>query len=222
MMSENISRKELAATIDHTLLRADATAEQIVTLCDEAKRHGFASVCVNPGWVPLCAESLRGSGVKVCAVIGFPLGSTSTESKAAEASTAVKEGAEELDMVINIGRLLGGDLQFIRDDIRAVVDAGNGMPVKAIIEICYLSDEQIITACGLALEAGAAFVKTSTGFGTGGATEHAVRLMRRTVGPDIGVKASGGIKTKFDALKMLNAGASRIGTSSGVAIIEGE
>ncbi|MDD4308738.1 MAG: deoxyribose-phosphate aldolase [Thermoplasmata archaeon] len=221
MKSETIENKELAAAIDHTLLRADATAEQITVLCSEAKRHGFASVCVNPGWVRLCADNLRGSGVKVCAVIGFPLGSTSTESKAAEASVAIKDGAEELDMVINIGRLLGDDRQFVRDDIKAVTEAAGGMPVKAIIEICYLSDEKIITACRLALEAGAAFVKTSTGFGSGGATEHAVRLMRRTVGPDIGIKASGGIKTKADALKMLNAGASRIGTSAGVAIIGG-
>jgi deoxyribose-phosphate aldolase len=213
--------QDIAGTIDHTLLKANATSKQVETLCAEAMQHKFASVCVNPSWVPFCRKLLEGSGVKVCTVIGFPLGSTSTESKAAEASIAVQEGADELDMVINIGRLLENDYDYVANDIEGVVKAAQGRIVKVIIEICYLNNEQIVKACQLSKGAGASFVKTSTGFGTGGATEEAVRLMRQTVGPDMGVKASGGIRNRADAIKMLNAGATRIGTSAGIAIVEG-
>jgi deoxyribose-phosphate aldolase len=212
---------KLASMIDHTLLKAEATRPQIEKLCAEAAEYRFASVCVNPSWVPLCKQLLQGTPVKVCTVIGFPLGSTGTAAKAAEARAAVADGADELDMVINIGRLLDGDGDYVAEDVRGVVGAANARLVKSIIEICYLSDEQIVAACKLAVRAGAGFVKTSTGFGSGGATVEAVRLMRRTVGPDIGVKASGGIRTRKDALAMVNAGASRIGASAGVAIVEG-
>jgi deoxyribose-phosphate aldolase len=212
---------KLASMIDHTLLKAEATRPQIEKLCAEAAEYRFASVCVNPSWVPLCKQLLQGTPVKVCTVIGFPLGSTGTAAKAAEARAAVADGADELDMVINIGRLLDGDGDYVAEDVRGVVGAANVRLVKSIIEICYLSDEQIVAACKLAVRAGAGFVKTSTGFGSGGATVEAVRLMRRTVGPDIGVKASGGIRTRKDALAMVNAGASRIGASAGVAIVEG-
>lgn len=220
MSSGNFTKKQLAKAIDHTLLRPDATSEQIERLCAEARQYTFATVCVSPSWVPLCNKLLKGSDVKVCTVIGFPLGSTSPESKAAEAEIAVDQGAEELDMVINIGRLLEGDYDFVISDIRAVVSAANGRTVKVIIEICYLKEEQIILACQLSKEAGADFVKTSTGFGSSGATEDAVRLMRETVGPEMGVKASGGIRNREDALRMMNAGANRIGTSAGIAIME--
>ena len=215
-----MNREELAKSIDHTLLKPDASSKQIEKLCSEAKQYGFASVCVNPCWVPLCSEMLKGSQVKVCTVIGFPLGSTSTESKAAEAEIAVRQGADELDMVINVGRLLEGDDAFVLKDIQAVVHAAQGRAVKVIIEICYLNDAKIIRACQLSKEAGAEFVKTSTGFGTGGATEDAVKLMRNTVGPGMGIKAAGGIRNRQDALKMINAGATRIGASAGIAIVE--
>jgi len=214
-------REDIAGMIDHTLLKPEATQAQIERLCAEAKQYGFASVCVNPSWVPLCAGLLRGSKVRVCTVVGFPLGCTSTESKAAETETAVEQGAEELDMVINVGRLLDGDDRYVLEDIMAVVQAARGRPVKAIIEICYLDEAAIIRACKIAMGAGAGFVKTSTGFGTGGATEEAVRLMRQTVGVKMGVKASGGIRTREDAMRMVRAGADRIGTSAGVAIAEG-
>jgi deoxyribose-phosphate aldolase len=213
--------QDIAGTIDHTLLKANATSKQIETLCSEARQYKFASVCVNPTWVPLCRKLLDGSGVKVCTVIGFPLGSTSAESKVAEANLAVQQGADELDMVINVGRLLDGDYAYVANDIKGVVKAANGRIVKVILEICYLKNEQIVKACQLSKEAGASFVKTSTGFGTGGATEEAVKLMRQTVGPDMGVKASGGIRNREDAVKMLNAGATRIGASAGIAIVEG-
>jgi len=216
-----MKNEDIAETIDHTLLKPNATSGQIERLCVEAKQYRFASVCVNPTWVPLCSKLLDGSGVKVCTVIGFPLGSTSTESKASEASIAVQHGAEELDMVMNIGRLLDGDFEYVSRDIKAVVEAGKGRTVKVIIEICYLDDQQIVKACQLSKEAGADFVKTSTGFGTGGATEDAVRLMRQTVGPGMGVKASGGIRNREDAIRMLKAGANRIGASAGIAILEG-
>ncbi len=213
--------ESIAGMIDHTLLKANATESQIEKLCAEAIQCKFASVCVNPSWVPLCSILLRGSGVKVCTVIGFPLGCTSTESKAAEAETAIAQGAEELDMVMNIGKHLDRDEDFVLGDIKSVVRAAQGRPVKVIIEICFLNPDQIVSACKIAKEAGAHFVKTSTGFGAGGATEEAVRLMRQAVGVKMGVKASGGIRTRDDAIRMIKAGASRIGTSAGTAIAEG-
>jgi deoxyribose-phosphate aldolase len=213
---------DIAGTIDHTLLKANATRSQIETLCREARQYHFASVCVNSGWVQFCRKLLDGSDVRVCTVIGFPLGSASTHAKFEESRKAVEEGAEELDMVINVGKLLDGDFDYVHDDIAAVVKAADGRIVKVIIEICYLDEKQIVEACRISKRAGASFVKTSTGFGTGGATAEAVRLMRRTVGPDMGVKASGGIKNRSDALAMLEAGANRIGASAGIAIVEGK
>lgn len=220
-MTGEISNSELAKMIDHTALKANTKAGQIDQLVLEAKEYGFASVCVNTSWVIRCVRNLLDSDVLVCAVIGFPLGTASTLAKAAEAAVAVEQGAEELDMVINIGQLLDGNYDFVRNDIAAVVKAAKGKTVKVIIEICYLDDKQVIKACQLAQEAGADFVKTSTGFGTGGATVEAVKLMRETVGPDMGVKASGGIRTREDALRMIEAGANRIGASAGIAILEG-
>ncbi len=211
---------ELARMIDHTALKANTTVSQIDELCIEAKQYNFASVCVNSSWVSRCAKNLENSEIKVCTVIGFPLGATSTESKAAEAATAIQQGAEELDMVINIGKFLDADFDFVKNDITAVVDAARGRTVKVIIEICYLNKEQIIKACQLSEKAGAHFVKTSTGFGSGGATVEAIRLMRQTV-PYLGIKASGGIRNRQDTLMMIEAGASRIGTSAGIEIVEG-
>ena len=211
---------ELARMIDHTALKANTTVSQIDELCIEAKQYNFASVCVNSSWVSRCAKNLENSEIKVCTVIGFPLGATSTESKAAEAATAIQQGAEELDMVINIGKFLDADFDFVKNDITAVVDAARGRTMKVIIEICYLNKEQIIKACQLSEKAGAHFVKTSTGFGSGGATVEAIRLMRQTV-PYLGIKASGGIRNRQDTLMMIEAGASRIGTSAGIEIVEG-
>ena len=216
-----IEKSELAGMIDHTILKADATPGQIDRLVLEAKEYGFASVCVNSSWVMRCVRNLLDSDVIVCTVIGFPLGAASTLAKAAETKVAVEQGAEEIDMVINVGQLLDGNFDFVRNDISAVVKAAGGKTVKVIIEICYLDNDQIIKACELSKEAGAHFVKTSTGFGNGGATVEAVKLMCQTV-PDLGVKASGGIRTREDALKMIEAGASRIGASAGIAIVEGE
>lgn len=215
------SQHELAALIDHTLLRADATEAEIRALCGEAREYGFASVCVNPYWVPAAAEELAGSAVKVCTVIGFPLGANATETKAAEAADAVKQGASEVDMVINIGELKGGHFGAVRTDIAAVAAAAHrgGALLKVIIETALLDDAQKVTACKLAKEAGAEFVKTSTGFSTAGATEHDVALMRRAVGEEMGVKASGGIRTLEDVRKMVAAGATRIGASAGVKIM---
>ena len=205
--------------IDHTILKANATREQVKKLCDEAAEHGFASVCVNSCWVPLCAERLVGTGVSVCTVIGFPLGAMSTAGKAAEAAAAVADGADELDMVINVGWLVAGEDDLVRDDIAAVVAAAKGRCVKVIIETCLLDDEQKARACELSAEAGATFVKTSTGFSTGGATVRDVALMARTVAGRCKVKASGGIHTAAEAQAMIDAGAERIGTSSGIAIV---
>ncbi|HWA98177.1 MAG TPA: deoxyribose-phosphate aldolase [Pirellulales bacterium] len=212
---------ELAAMIDHTLLKPEATADDIRRVCAEARQHRFASVCVNGGQVALAAELLRGSGVKPIAVVGFPLGAGTSRAKAFEASDAVAAGAEEIDMVLNVGALKAGDTARVRDDIRAVVEAASPKPVKVILETGLLADDEKITACQLAKEAGAAFVKTSTGFGPGGATDHDVRLMRATVGPELGVKASGGVRSREDALRMIEAGANRLGTSGGVAIVTG-
>jgi deoxyribose-phosphate aldolase len=212
---------EIAKYIDHTLLKADATKSQIETLCNEAKEYGFFSVCVNPTWVSFAANILEGSDVKVCTVIGFPLGATTSETKAFETVNAIHNGAKEVDMVINIGALKNGDLDAVKNDIEAVVNAAKGQAlVKVIIETSLLTDDEKKTACRLAVEAGADYVKTSTGFSTGGATAGDIQLMRETVGPEIGVKASGGVRTAADAKAMIEAGASRIGASSGVAIVK--
>jgi deoxyribose-phosphate aldolase len=212
---------ELARMIDHTLLKPEATPGQIERLCAEARQYGFASVCVNPVNVHCCAEALRGSPVKVCTVIGFPLGANTSEVKAFEAAKAILDGATELDMVINIGALKAGELVQVRQDIRQVVAAASasGALVKVIIEACLLTDEEKVTACQLSQQAGASYVKTSTGLSTGGATPEDVALMRRTVGADMGVKAAGGVRTLADARRMIEAGASRLGSSAGVKII---
>ena len=206
--------------IDHTLLKQDATPEQIVKLCEEAKEHDFMSVCVNPAYVPLAASCLKGSDVKVCTVIGFPLGMNLTKTKVEEAVLTVKEGANEVDMVINVGMLKAGHDDYVREEIREIKQAvGSKIVLKVIIESCLLNDDEIVRACKAAKAAGADFVKTSTGFSTGGATTHAVSLMRQTVGPEMGVKASGGVRTHEDLLAMVEAGANRIGTSNGTKII---
>lgn len=211
---------DMAKAIDHTLLKAEATQVQIEKLCREAAEYGFASVCVNPTWVPLCYKLLRGTGVLVCTVVGFPLGATTTETKAFEAHQAVEQGASEIDMVINIGRLKSGDYDAVAHDIFHVVRASAPAQVKVIIETCYLTDEEKIKACVLSQEAGAHFVKTSTGFGPAGAKLEDVALMRRVVGAHLGVKAAGGIREYETAAQMIEAGASRIGASASVAIVE--
>jgi len=213
----------LAGLIDHTLLKPDATEDQIAQLCYEARKYEFASVCVNPTHVQLCAELLKGTDVKVCTVIGFPLGASSPEVKAFEAKTALKDGATEIDMVMNIGALKAGDLTLVARDIHEVVEVGHraGAVVKVIIETALLNEEEKVTACLLAKEAGADFVKTSTGFSGGGATVDDVNLMRRVVGPEMGVKASGGVRNFEDARNMVQAGATRIGASAGVKIVKG-
>lgn len=213
----------LAKMIDHTLLKPDATQQEIAQLCFEARKYGFASVCVNPTWVSLCAELLKGASAKVCTVIGFPLGATSSETKAFETETAIKQGATEIDMVINIGALKARDLETVARDIRGVVNAAHSknIIVKVIIETALLTDEEKTIASLISKEAGADFVKTSTGFAGGGATVHDVELMRKTVGPQMGVKASGGVRTFEDAASMIKAGATRIGASAGVKIIQG-
>ena len=206
--------------IDHTLLKQDAQPEQIVKLCDEAKQFDFMSVCVNPAYVPLAAKCLEDSDVKVCTVIGFPLGMNLTKTKVEEAVLAVKQGADEVDMVINVGMLKAGNDDYVREEIREIKQAvGHNIILKVIIETCLLNNDEIVRACKAAKEAGADFVKTSTGFSTGGATVEAVRLMRETVGPEMGVKASGGVRTHEDLIAMVEAGANRIGTSSGAKII---
>lgn len=212
---------ELNRMIDHTLLKANATRAQIEKLCDEALEYNFASVCVNTCWVPLAHEKLAGSEVKTCCVVGFPLGAMLTEAKAAETRLAVGAGADEVDMVINIGWLLDGEYDAVRDDIAAVVKAADGKCVKVIIEACLLTDEQKVKACELSVEAGATFVKTSTGFSTGGATVADVALMRKTVGDRCLVKAAGGIHTADEARAMVEAGADRLGCSAGIQIMAG-
>jgi deoxyribose-phosphate aldolase len=213
----------LAKMIDHTLLKPDATQQEIAQLCFEARKYEFASVCVNPTWVKLCAQLLQGSPVKVCTVIGFPLGATSSETKAFETKTAIEQGATEIDMVINIGALKARDLETVAKDIRGVVNAAHSrnIIVKVIIETALLTDEEKTIACLISKEADADFVKTSTGFAGGGATVHDVALMRKVVGPEMGVKASGGVRTFEDAENMIKAGATRIGASAGVKIIQG-
>ena len=205
--------------IDHTQLKPDATKDKIVTLCQEAREYDFASVCINPCWIPLAKELLEGSDVKVCTVIGFPLGAMSTAAKCLETATAVQDGAEEVDMVINIGKLKDGEDDYVRNEIKAIKEACSGKLLKVIIETCLLTDEEKVRACKLAKEAGADFVKTSTGFSTGGATVEDVALMRRTVGEDMGVKAAGGVRDKETFEAMIKAGATRIGTSSGKNLI---
>ena len=220
MSNLSLTREELASYIDHTLLKPEASREQIRAVCEEAKQYHFASVCVNPCWVPLIAEELKGSGVSVCCVIGFPLGASLSSVKAFEAREAVAAGAQEIDMVINIGAVKSGGWELVREDIAAVNAAKGTAKLKVIIETCLLTDEEKVRVCQIAKEAGADFVKTSTGFSTGGATVHDVELMRKTVGPEMGVKASGGVRTLADALAMIEAGASRLGASAGVKIIK--
>ena len=207
--------------IDHTILKPETTQEQVEKILSEAKEYDFASVCVNPTWVSLAADSLKDSDVKVCTVIGFPLGANTSAVKAFETEDAIANGADEIDMVINIGALKAGNDALVLDDIKAVVDASGDKLVKVIIEACLLTDEEKVRACQLSKEAGADYVKTSTGFSTGGATVADVALMRKTVGPDMGVKASGGARSYEDAIAFIEAGASRIGASSGVAIMNG-
>lgn len=208
--------------IDHTLLKQDATKEQINSLLLEAREYDFASVCVNPCWVSYAKAGLVNSDVKVCTVVGFPLGATTSAVKAFETKEAIDNGADEIDMVINVGALKSGNKDLVEDDIRAVVEASGDKLVKVIIEACLLTDEEKVLACQLAQKAGADYVKTSTGFSTGGATVPDVKLMRQTVGPDMGVKAAGGARSYEDAVAFIEAGATRIGTSSGVAILKGE
>lgn len=214
--------KNFARMIDHTLLKAEATKEQIEKLCAEAKQFNFASVCVNPTWVKRSSELLQGTDVLVCTVIGFPLGANTPAVKAFEAKDAIANGAKEVDMVINIGALKDKNYELVQADIEAVVEAAKDSAlVKVIIESCLLTDEEKVKACELAVAAGADYVKTSTGFSTGGATAEDIALMRKTVGPDLGVKASGGVRSLEDMKKMVEAGATRIGASSGVAIMNG-
>ncbi|MEO5617866.1 MAG: deoxyribose-phosphate aldolase [Candidatus Eisenbacteria bacterium] len=209
--------------MDHTLLKPDADRAQIEELCREAAQFCFASVCVNPNWVPVCRDLLRGSGVKVCTVIGFPFGAHLADVKAYEARRAVEQGAEEVDMVINIGAMKSKDYAQVEQDIRGIVQAvGKNTVVKVILETAMLTREEKIMGCTLAKAAGADFVKTSTGFGGGGATVEDIELMRETVGPEMGVKASGGVRTKEDVEAMVAAGATRIGASAGVKIVRGE
>nr|WP_088103389.1 deoxyribose-phosphate aldolase [Halalkalibacter urbisdiaboli] len=214
----------IASYIDHTALKPETTKEQIITLCKEAKEYQFASVCVNPTWVKLAAELLSDQeAVKVCTVIGFPLGASSSEVKAFETKHAIDEGATEVDMVINIGALKDQNFELVEQDIRAVVEAAKGKALtKVIIETSLLTDNEKKHACELAVKAGADFVKTSTGFSTGGATVEDIRLMRKVVGPELGVKASGGVRDLKGAKEMIEAGATRIGASAGVSIVKGE
>ncbi|HWZ32846.1 MAG TPA: deoxyribose-phosphate aldolase [Bryobacteraceae bacterium] len=216
------SNLPVARIIDHTLLRPEATAAEIRKVCQESRLYGFATVCVNPHWVRLVAQELAGSAVKVCSVIGFPLGANMMAIKVSETEAALQAGAQEIDMVLNIGELRAGNHDTVGDEIRAVVNAAHagGAIVKVILETALLDDHQKVAACKLAKTAGADFVKTSTGFGPGGATVHDVELMRKTVGPEMGVKASGGIRTLEDLKKMVAAGATRIGASASVKIVE--
>jgi deoxyribose-phosphate aldolase len=215
---------DLAGFIDHTLLAPDATAADIDRMCDEAKEYGFASVCVNPAWVARVSENLRGTGVKACSVVGFPFGATTAHIKAMEARRALRDGASEIDMVINIGALKSGDHDLVARDIAGVADACReaGASCKVIIETALLTDEEKVVASRLARRAKAHFVKTSTGYASAGATVYDVALMREAVGPDMGVKASGGVRSREDAMDMIAAGATRIGASAGISIVSGE
>ncbi|MCY6484757.1 deoxyribose-phosphate aldolase [Clostridium aestuarii] len=212
----------LAGYIDHTLLKPESTEEQVIKICDEAKKYKFASVCVNGYYTSLVSKQLQGSNVKTCVVIGFPLGATTKEAKAFEAKHVIENGAQEVDMVINVGALKDKKYDVVKEDIKAVVDAAKGKAlVKVILETCLLTKDEIVKACQLSKEAGTDFVKTSTGFNKGGATVEDVKLMRETVGENIGVKASGGVRTKEDAENVIAAGANRIGASASIAIAEG-
>lgn len=217
-----MNKAQIAKMIDHTILKAEATESEIIKLCKEAIHYDFASVCVNPSMVPVAAKELKGTHVKVCTVIGFPLGATTTEVKVFETKDVIEKGATEVDMVINVGKLKERNLEYVKNDIKAVVEAAKGKALtKVIIETCLLTEEEKIIACKLLKEAGSDFVKTSTGFSTGGATVEDIKLMRETVGPEMGVKASGGVRSKKDALAMIENGATRIGASASISICEG-
>jgi deoxyribose-phosphate aldolase len=217
-----MKRQEVARIIDHTVLKAETSAEKVRQICNEALENNFASVCINPCNISLVAEMLKESDVKVCTVIGFPLGANTTAVKAFETEDAIKNGAQEVDMVINIGKLKDKDYEYVKNDIKAVVDAAKGKALtKVIIETCLLTDEEKVTVCKLSKEAGADFVKTSTGFSTGGAKVEDIKLMRETVGPNIGVKASGGVHDYAGAKALVEAGASRIGASASIVICQG-
>ncbi|MBU3089275.1 deoxyribose-phosphate aldolase [Clostridium gasigenes] len=217
-----MNKQELAKMIDHTILKPEATEAEIMQLCKEALEYGFASVCINPSMVKKAAIILEGSEVKVCTVIGFPLGATTTEVKVFETKQTIENGATEVDMVINIGKLKENNLEYVKNDIAAVVNAAKGKALtKVIIESCLLTDEEKVKVCAIAKEVGADFVKTSTGFSSGGATKEDIRLMRQTVGPDMGVKASGGVRSNEDAMIMIENGATRIGASASIAICNG-
>ena len=218
-MERKWTTAEIAAIIDHSLLKATATEQNAVEFCAEARAHKFASVCVNPCHVSLCKGELVGSGISVCAVVGFPLGASASETKAMEARLAVECGADEIDMVINLGKVKAGDWTAVKADIAAVVKASGEAIVKVILETCYLTAEEKVKACKAAEAAGADFIQTSTGFGTGGATIEDVALLRSAVGTALKVKASGGIRTRSEAIAMLNAGADRIGASAGISIV---
>jgi len=223
-VGKELKDTNVAGMIDHTMLNPDATPDQITQLCDEAKKYSFASVCVNPSYVPLCRKLLIGSNVKVCTVIGFPLGSTTTEVKKVEAEQAIENGVEEIDMVINVGQLKGGNFDYVENDIQTVVNVAkrHNALVKVIIETALLTDKEKVQASLISKNAGADFVKTSTGFSKGGATVGDVALMKYVVGKGIGVKASGGIRSKEDAEAMIASGADRIGASASVKIVSGE
>ena len=216
-----LSPAQLAAYIDHTLLKADATAKDIERLCAEAREHRFYSVCVNGSWVEPARHFLEGADGKVACVVGFPLGAMSGDAKRFETEAAIDDGAQEIDVVLNLGRLKAGDDKYVLRELRNVVEAADERPVKVILETCLLTREEKIRACQLVVESGAQFVKTSTGFSTGGATLDDVKLMRETVGPKFGVKASGGIRDTKTALAMIEAGATRLGVSAGIAIVKG-
>jgi deoxyribose-phosphate aldolase len=221
METQTFTPAQLAACIDHTLLRPDATAKDIEKLCAEARQHGFHSVCVNGSWVDRARHLLEDSDVKVSGTVGFPLGAMACDVKRYETEAAIDEGAQEIDVVLNIGRLKDGDDKYVLRELRDIVEAADERPVKVILETCLLTREEKIRACHLVVESGAQFVKTSTGLSTGGATIEDVMLMRETVGPKFGVKAAGGIRDARTALAMIEAGATRIGTSAGVAIVGG-
>lgn len=218
----NDTLENLGKYIDHTILKPDATIEQVKKVCEEAKQYSFASVCVNPSYIEFVANELKGSSVSPCVVIGFPLGATSPSIKAYETNEVVEKGAKEVDMVINIGAVKSGNWELVQEDIKAVVHASRGRAlVKVIIETCLLTDQEKVKACTISKMAGADFVKTSTGFSTGGAIIEDVELMRKTVGPEMGVKASGGVRDYSTAKEMIEAGANRLGTSSGIKIVDG-
>ncbi len=222
MGAEDMSPASMAKYVDHTILKPEASISDVTRVCDEAKKFKFASVCVNPSYIGYVARQLEGSGVAPCCVIGFPLGACTPEAKAGETADAVNNGAKEVDMVVNVGAIKSGDWQLVKRDIEGVVNAAKGRAlVKVIIETCLLTDEEKVKACAVSKMAGADFVKTSTGFSSGGATAEDVKLMRETVGDQLGVKASGGVKTYQDAVNMIRAGANRLGTSSGAAIVSG-